>query len=59
MRNYIIGFCAGLALGTVVPATAATLTGSGYLHGWDVTMNGKTICYAPYIWSAVREIECD
>lgn len=60
MRNYIIGFCAGLALGTVVPATAATLVGgSGYLSGWTVTKDGDEICYMPYVWQGIREIECD
>lgn len=59
MKKFSVGFMIGLALGTVVPAAAATLAGSGYLYGWDVTKDGETICYAPYIWSGSREIECD
>lgn len=60
MRKFLTGLIAGLALGTVVPAAAATIVGStGYLLGWDVTKDGETICYAPYVWTAIREIECD
>ncbi len=60
MRKYITGFIAGLALGTVVPAAAATIVGgTGYLFGWDVTKDGETICYAPYVWTVTKEIECD
>ena len=60
MRKYVIGFAAGLMLGTVAPAAAAVIVGgNGYLHGWDVTKDGDTICYAPYIWTSIREIECD
>ena len=60
MRKYIMGFIAGLAVGTVVPAAAAVMVGgNGYLTGWDVIKDGETICYAPYIWTATREIECD
>lgn len=60
MKKFSIGFVVGLALGTVVPAAAATLVGgSGYLSGWTVTKNGNEICYMPYVWQGVREIECD
>ena len=60
MRKYITGFIAGLAVGTVVPAAAATLVGgTGYLFGWTVTANGEDICDAPFVWTATREIECD
>lgn len=60
MRKYITGFIIGLAMGTVVPAAAATIVGStGYLSGWTVTKDGDEICYMPYVWTSIREIECD
>jgi hypothetical protein len=60
MRKYITGFILGLAVGTVVPAAAASLVGgTGYLSGWTVTKNGEDICDAPFVWTATREIECD
>ena len=31
----------------------------GVLYGWDVVKDGETICYAPYVWSSTKEIECD
>ena len=60
MRKYITGFILGIAVGAVVPAAAATLVGNtGYLSGWTVTKNGDEICYMPYVWTSIREIECD
>ena len=60
MRKYITGFILGLAVGTVVPVAAASLVGgTGYLSGWTVTKNGDEICYMPYVWTSIREIECD
>lgn len=60
MKKFSVGFVIGLALGTVVPAAAATLVGgSGYLSGWTVTKDGDEICYMPYVWQGIREIECD
>lgn len=60
MKKFTVGFITGLMLGSVVPAAAATLVGnSGYLSGWTVTKDGEEICYMPYIWSSIREIECD
>lgn len=59
MRKYIIGFVSGVLFGAAVPAAAATLAGNGYLYGWEVTKNGYTVCYVPYVWTATREIECD
>lgn len=58
MRRYLIGFIAGVLFGAAVPAAAAVIGGSGYLYGWDVVKDGETICYAPYVWSGTREIEC-
>lgn len=60
MRKYLMGFIAGLAVGTVVPAAAAQMVGStGYLSGWTVTKDGDEVCYMPYVWVYSREIECD
>lgn len=59
MRKYIIGFVSGVLFGAAVPAAAAAIAGSGYLYGWEVTVDNHTICYAPYVWTSTREIECD
>lgn len=56
MKKFFIGFVIGLLLGGAVPAFAMS---TGYLFGWDVLVNGTTICHDPFIWSATREIECD
>jgi hypothetical protein len=60
MRKLTIGFIIGLAAGAAVPAVAASIVGStGYLSGWTVTKDGAEICYMPYVWTSIREIECD
>jgi hypothetical protein len=60
MKKLTIGFIIGLAAGAAVPAAAAAIVGStGYLSGWTVTKDGNEICYMPYIWTSIREIECD
>jgi len=60
MRKFTTGLIVGLALGTVVPAAAASIVGgTGYLSGWTVTKDGDEVCYMPFIWTATREIECD
>jgi hypothetical protein len=60
MKKLTIGFIIGLTAGAAVPAVAATIVGStGYLSGWTVTKDGNEICYMPYIWTSIREIECD
>lgn len=59
MRKVSLGFAIGLALGTVVPAAAATIVGrTGYLFGWEVVVGGRTACYDPYVWVSSRQIEC-
>ena len=60
MRKISLGFALGLLIGTAMPAAAALLVGSnGYLNGWTVTNNGREVCYAPYVWVGLREIECN
>ena len=60
MRKYLIGFAAGIALGASASASAAMLLGqTGYLAGWTVTKDGDEICYMPYVWVSLKEIECD
>jgi len=60
MRKYLIGFFAGIVMGATIPAAAATIVGNmGYLSGWSVTKDGEEICYMPFVWPSIREIECD
>jgi len=60
MKKLMIGFAIGLAAGAAVPAVAASIVGStGYLSGWTVTKDGEDICYMPFVWTSIREIECD
>jgi hypothetical protein len=47
-------------VGMASDAIAARLVGdTGYLFGWDVQVDGETVCSDPYIWVATKEIECD
>lgn len=59
MRKFFTGFAAGLLFGAASAAAAAQMVGSsGYLRGWTVTKDGDEICYMPYVWASIREIEC-
>ena len=59
MRNFVCGLIIGIAISTVTAAYGAQIVGdSGWLFGWDVTVNGNTVCSDPFIWAGIREIEC-
>jgi len=60
MKRFFAGAIFGLCLGITITAAATQLVGdSGYLMGWDVSINGETVCSDPYVWTATRELECD
>lgn len=60
MKKYFTGFIVGLILGSVTSVFAARLVGgNGYLIGWDVSIDGETVCSDPFIWASTKEIDCD
>lgn len=60
MKKFVGGFILGAMTGIAASALAAQIVGgNGWLHGWEVTKDGETICDAPYVWVGTREIECD
>jgi len=59
-KQFAAGLAVGLVLGMTVSAWAAQVVGrNGYLLGWEVTLEGDTVCTDPYVWVSLREIECD
>ena len=60
MRRFYIGVAVGLLFGAGGTAAAAQLVGgNGFLMGWEVQLNGETVCSDPYIWASLKEIDCD
>ena len=60
LKHVLIAYFIGvLTAGTSAAIAAKMVGGNGSLMGWEVTINGKSICDDPYIWSSTHEIECD
>lgn len=61
MRKFLTGVAVGLAMGTATTAFAAKMVGdSGYLFGYEVKVDGETVCSDPWIWTGgINEIECN
>ena len=59
MRKYLIGFAVGIAVSAASAATAAQIVGnSSYMMGWEVTVNGETVCTSPWAWVQTKQIDC-
>lgn len=55
MWKFMVGLLSGFAFGVIT----ATAMADGYMIGWTVTLDGTEICSDPFIWSSIKEIECD
>lgn len=59
MKRFLLGTFVGVCFGVSASALAAKIVGGqGYLIGWDVLVDGESICSDPFIWPQTREIEC-
>jgi hypothetical protein len=55
----IVAFVAGAITALAGATYAAALVGdNGYLIGWDVTIDGETVCSDPFVWTSTHEIDC-
>jgi hypothetical protein len=58
MKNFVLGLMLGLSVALGAHAWAAQVLAQGYLTGWDVMHKGERVCTTPFVWEAIREIEC-
>lgn len=62
MKRFVLGFITGAICSVVITATAAVevIKANSFLIGWEVTKDGDTICYDPFVWIAgsIKEIDC-
>lgn len=61
MRKFFAGVAVGIAISASGAAVAAVIRGdSGYLLGYDVTVEGEVVCSDPWVWTGgINEIECN
>lgn len=60
MKKFLLGLLIGLTFGIAITAHAQKIVGGdGYLVGWTVTVEGGEVCDTPFVWTSLREIECD
>ena len=56
----LAAYLAGVASAFACSALAARVVGEpGYLLGWEVSVDGETVCSDPYVWPITQEIECE
>ncbi len=57
MKKFILGLVLGLSL------SAGLTFANGFMMGWTVKINTsdglEVECDDPYIWTGIKEIECD
>jgi hypothetical protein len=58
MAGAIFGFVIGV-VGCLDGTRAARAASDGWLWGWEVKVGKRIICRDPWVWNAIKEIECD